>query len=74
MYLAKIQADSMQGAGIFSGHLVVVDRNKTARHGDNVVRVLSLQLKSMRRRLKFLLLTVVSRRGFHEAVLNPRPQ
>ena len=34
---AKILGDSMQGAGIFSGDLVIVDRSKTARHGDIVI-------------------------------------
>lgn len=34
VYLAKIHGDSMQGIGIFSGDLVIVDRSKTARHGD----------------------------------------
>lgn len=27
----------MQGAGIYSGDLMVVDRSKTARHGDIVI-------------------------------------
>ena len=43
MYLAKIQGDSMQGAGIFSGDLVVVDRSKTARHGDIVIAALNAE-------------------------------
>lgn len=41
MYLAKIQGDSMQGAGIFSGDLVVVDRSKTAR--DIVIAALNAE-------------------------------
>lgn len=43
VYLAKIQGDSMQGAGIFSGDLVVVDRSKTARHGDIVIAALNAE-------------------------------
>ncbi|MBT2375533.1 LexA family protein [Pseudomonas fluorescens] len=43
MYLAKIQGDSMQGAGIFSGDLVIVDRSKTARHGDIVIAALNTE-------------------------------
>ncbi|WP_256670271.1 LexA family transcriptional regulator [Pseudomonas sp. CFSAN084952] len=43
MYLAEIQGDSMQGAGIFSGDLVVVDRSKTARHGDIVIAALNAE-------------------------------
>lgn len=43
MYLAKIQGDSMQGAGIFSGDLVLVDRSKTARHGDIVIAALNAE-------------------------------
>jgi DNA polymerase V len=36
VYLAKISGHSMQGAGIFNGDLVIVDRSKTARHGDQI--------------------------------------
>ncbi|WP_421556706.1 LexA family protein [Pseudomonas kitaguniensis] len=43
MYLAKILGDSMQGAGIFSGDLVIVDRSKTARHGDIVIAALNTE-------------------------------
>ena len=43
VYLAKIQGDSMQGAGIFSGDLVIVDRSKTARHGDIVIAALNAE-------------------------------
>lgn len=43
VYLAKIQGDSMQGVGIFSGDLVIVDRSKTARHGDIVIAALNAE-------------------------------
>lgn len=43
VYLAKIQGDSMQGIGIFSGDLVIVDRSKTARHGDIVIAALNAE-------------------------------
>lgn len=43
VYLAKILGDSMQGAGIFNGDLVIVDRSKTARHGDIVIAALNTE-------------------------------
>lgn len=43
MYLARILGDSMQDAGIFSGDLVIVDRSKTARHGDIVIAALNTE-------------------------------
>lgn len=33
----------MQGAGIFNGDLVIVDRSKTARHGDIVITALNAE-------------------------------
>ncbi len=41
--MAKISGDSMQGAGIFNGHLVIVDRSKTAHHGDLVIAALNTE-------------------------------
>ncbi|HJH19150.1 MULTISPECIES: LexA family protein [Pseudomonas] len=43
MYLARIQGDSMQGAGIFNGDLIIVDRSKEPRHGDIVVAALNAE-------------------------------
>ncbi|WP_341959151.1 S24 family peptidase [Pseudomonas sp. RC10] len=37
VYLVKIEGDSMQGAGIFCGDLVIVDRSLNAVHGDIVI-------------------------------------
>lgn len=37
VYLVKVEGDSMQGAGIFSGDMVVVDRSVYAEHGDIVI-------------------------------------
>ena len=37
VYLVKIEGDSMQGAGIFCGDLVIVDRSVDAVHGDIVI-------------------------------------
>lgn len=37
VYLVKIDGDSMMGAGIFSGDLVIVDRSREALHGDIVI-------------------------------------
>ena len=41
VYLVKIEGDSMQGAGIFSGDLVIVDRSVYAEHGDIVIAALN---------------------------------
>ncbi len=37
VYLVKVDGDSMQGAGIFSGDLIIVDRSREAQHGDIVI-------------------------------------
>ncbi|TDV67498.1 LexA family transcriptional regulator [Pseudomonas sp. LP_7_YM] len=37
VYLAQIEGDSMQGAGIFCGDLIIVDRSMDAVHGDIVI-------------------------------------
>ncbi|WP_231992827.1 LexA family protein [Pseudomonas syringae] len=41
VYLAKILGDSMIGAGIFDKDLIVVDRSRTAEHGEISVAVLN---------------------------------
>lgn len=41
IYLAKIQGDSMQGAGIYDGDLVIVDRSQEAVHGEIVIAALN---------------------------------
>ncbi|MDH4602334.1 MULTISPECIES: LexA family protein [Pseudomonas syringae group] len=41
VYLAKIQGDSMVGAGIYDKDLIVVDRSRTAEHGEVVVAALN---------------------------------
>ena len=41
IYLVKIDGDSMIGAGLFSGDLVIVDRGREARHGDIVIAALN---------------------------------
>lgn len=43
VYLAKIEGDSMEGAGIFCGDLVVVNRSLTAEHGDIVIAGLNCE-------------------------------
>ncbi len=43
VYLVKIDGDSMQGAGIFSGDLVIVDRSRYAEHGDIVIAALNAE-------------------------------
>lgn len=37
VYLVKVEGDSMQGAGIYSGDIVIVDRSLQAEHDDIVV-------------------------------------
>lgn len=37
VYLVKIEGDSMQGAGMYSGDLLIVDRGIDAKHGDIVI-------------------------------------
>ena len=41
VYLVRIDGDSMQGAGIYSGDLVVVDRSTDAISGDIVIAALN---------------------------------
>jgi len=41
VYLVKIEGDSMQGAGIYSGDLVIVDRGREAEHGDIVIAAIN---------------------------------
>ncbi|MDM9594989.1 S24 family peptidase [Pseudomonas guariconensis] len=41
VYLVKIEGDSMQGSGIFSGDLVIVDRSREAELGDVVIAALN---------------------------------
>jgi DNA polymerase V len=41
VYLVKIQGDSMQGAGIYCGDLVIVDRSLDAVHGDIVIAAIN---------------------------------
>lgn len=36
-FLLKVSGDSMSGAGIIAGDLVIVDRSRTARNGDIVI-------------------------------------
>lgn len=44
VYLAKIEGESMQGAGIFDRDIVVVNRSLTAVHGDIVIAALNSEL------------------------------
>jgi DNA polymerase V len=41
VYLVKIEGESMIGAGIYSGDLVIVDRGREAVHGDIVIAALN---------------------------------
>jgi DNA polymerase V len=43
VYLAKIDGDSMRGAGIYDGDLVIVDRSIYAEHGDIVIAALNTE-------------------------------
>ncbi|MGZ9665867.1 LexA family protein [Pseudomonas sp. GNP014] len=44
VYLAKIEGESMQDAGIFCGDLVIVNRSLNAEHGDIVIAGLNSEL------------------------------
>jgi DNA polymerase V len=37
VYLVKVEGDSVQGAGIYGGDIVIVDRSVQAEHDDIVV-------------------------------------
>lgn len=37
VYLVKVEGDSMQGAGIFSGDVVIVGRGRNAEQGDIII-------------------------------------
>ena len=37
VYVVKVEGDSMEGAGIYSGDLVIVDRGREAEHDDIVI-------------------------------------
>lgn len=52
VYLVKIDGDSMQGAGIFSGDLVVVDRSVDPVSGDIVIAALNSEPFCKRLRLR----------------------
>ena len=43
IYMARLQGDSMQGAGLFCGNLIVIDRSVTPRDGQVVVAVLNAE-------------------------------
>jgi DNA polymerase V len=43
VYLVKIEGNSMQGAGIFAGDLVIVDRGREAEHGDIVIAAINCE-------------------------------
>lgn len=40
-FYVRVEGDSMEGAGIFSGDILIVDRSLTASHGKIVVAVLN---------------------------------
>ena len=40
-YFVRVQGDSMQGAGIYHGDLLIVDRAKTPRSGDIIIAALN---------------------------------
>lgn len=43
VYLVQVQGDSMEGAGIYSGDLIIVDCGADAEHGDIVVASLNAE-------------------------------
>jgi DNA polymerase V len=51
-YFVRAQGDSMQGAGIFSGDVLVVDRSLEACHGDIVIAEFNGELTVKRLELR----------------------
>ncbi|MBA6119437.1 S24 family peptidase [Pseudomonas sp. NC26] len=43
VYLVQVEGDSMQGAGIYSGDLLIVDRSREAEHGDIVIAAINAE-------------------------------
>lgn len=43
VYLVRVEGDSMQGAGIHGGDLLVVDRSQEPQHGDIVIAALNAE-------------------------------
>lgn len=43
MYLVQVEGDSMQGACIYSGDLLIVDRSRDAEHGDLVIAAINTE-------------------------------
>ncbi|MDZ5601853.1 translesion error-prone DNA polymerase V autoproteolytic subunit [Pseudomonas sp. RP23018S] len=43
VYLVKVEGDSMCGAGIYSGDLLIVDRDREAEHGDIVIAAINCE-------------------------------
>ncbi len=41
VYLVQVEGESMQGAGIFSGDLLIVDRSNEAKHGEIVIAAIN---------------------------------
>jgi len=58
VYLVKIEGDSMQGAGIYCGDLVIVDRSLDAEHGDIVIAAINSEpvCKRLHRRVNEVIL------------------
>ncbi|MBJ9975252.1 translesion error-prone DNA polymerase V autoproteolytic subunit [Pseudomonas sp. S75] len=58
VYLVKVEGDSMQGAGIHSGDLLIVDRGNEAVHGDIVIAAINAEAvcKRLHRRGEELIL------------------
>ncbi len=43
-FYCRVNGDSMSGAGIFDGDILIVDRHATPRHGDVVLAILNNEL------------------------------
>ncbi|MFK3971230.1 LexA family protein [Pseudomonas sp. NPDC087358] len=64
VYLVKIEGDSMQGVGIYSGDLVIVDRSQDAVHGDIVIAAINSEpvCKRLHRRANVVILMSENRK------------
>ena len=59
-FFVRVEGDSMEGAGIFSGDILVVDRAVTATNGAIVVAAINGEMVVKRLRVREHVLTLVS--------------
>jgi DNA polymerase V len=73
-YFVRAQGDSMLGAGIFPGDILVVDRSLEVRHGDVVIAELNSELTVKRLELKPQRRLVPMNRKYHPIAIPEEAQ